>query len=604
MRLEIAALREDYRSGRRTPTAVIEELLAETDEGAYTTAWILRLDAGALRRRAEQLTSRQRDDPRAIDELPLFGIPFAVKDNIDVAGLPTTAACPDFAYVADHSATVVERLEAAGAILGGKTNLDQFATGLVGTRSPYGVVLNAFLPEWISGGSSSGSAVAVARGRASFALGTDTAGSGRVPAGLNNLVGLKPTRGMVSARGVVPACQSLDCVSIFALTVPDAIAVFDVVRGPDAADPYSRSLPLWPDACADEFRFAIPEPLEFHDDEQAARAFYAALDRLDECGGTRSRFDIAPFLEAASLLYEGPWVAERMAAIRPFFEAHSDSVHPVVREIIGGATKYSATDLFESQLRLAELRRIAARVWESADVIVVPTAPTAYRIAEVLAEPFLTNRRLGHYTNFVNLLDLAALAVPASLRRDGLPIGITLIGPAGSDRMLADLGQRFHQRTGLTLGATGAALSRAVHLPRGDDGVSVAVVGAHLRGLPLNRELVERGARFDRAARTAPAYRLIALPGTTLPKPGLVRDASAAGAIEVEVWRMQESAFGPFVAKIASPLGIGRIELEDGSWVQGFLCESWAVAGATDITRFGGWRAYLSSSATKPPGPA
>ena len=534
-------------------------------------------------------------DPRAIERLPLFGIPFAVKDNIDVAGLPTTAACAEFSYVADRSAMAVEKLEAAGAILMGKTNLDQFATGLVGTRSPYGVVPNAFLPEWISGGSSSGSAVAVARGRVSFALGTDTAGSGRVPAGLNNIVGLKPSRGLVSARGVVPACQSLDCVSLFALTVPDAVAVLDVVRGADAGDPYSRPLALWPDTCAAEVRVAVPEPLEFYGDDQARQAFDRALDLLDACGGRRSRFDIAPFLEAAALLYEGPWVAERMAAIRPFFERHAGAMHPVVREIIGGATKYNATDLFLGERHLAELRKATARVWDSTDVLVVPTAPTAYRIAEVLAEPFKTNRRLGHYTNFVNLLDLAALAVPSSLRADGLPIGITLIGPAGSDRMLADLGQRFHQRTALKLGALDEALPPAAALPRGEDGVSVAVVGAHLRGLPLNGELVERGARLERTARTAAKYRLVALPGTTPPKPGLVRDPAAGGAIEVEVWRMPATSFGSFVAKIASPLGIGSIELDNGDRVQGFLCESWATVGATDITRFGGWRAYLKA---------
>ena len=595
MRLAIASLRQEYRGGRRTPSAVIDELLAETDEGGYAAMWIHRLDAGALRNRATAVEARLRDDPGALERLPLFGIPFAVKDNIDVAGLPTTAACPDFSYIADRSATVVEKLEAAGAILVGKTNLDQFATGLVGTRSPYGVVPNAFLPEWISGGSSSGSAVAVARGRVSFALGTDTAGSGRVPAGLNNLVGLKPTRGLVSARGVVPACQSLDCVSILALTVPDAVTVFDVVRGADPGDPYSRSLPLWPDACPAEFRIAIPEPLEFYGDDEARRAFDASLELLDACGGRRSPFDIAPFLETANLLYEGPWVAERMAGIRPFFASHAAAVHPVVRAIIDGAAKYSATDLFEGERRLRALRAIAAHVWESADVIVVPTAPTAYRIAEVLAEPFTTNRRLGHYTNFVNLLDLAALAVPASFRADGPPVGITLIGPAGSDRMLADLGQRFHQRTGLPLGATGAALPPAVGLSRGDDGVSLAVVGAHLSGLPLNGQLVERGARLERVARTAARYRLIALPGTTPPRPGLVRDPSAGGSIELEVWRMPATAFGSFVAQIASPLGIGRIELDDGAWVQGFLCESWAIAGATDITRFGGWRAYLSA---------
>jgi allophanate hydrolase len=284
-----------------------------------------------------------------------------------------------------------------------------------------------------------------------------------------------------------------------------------------------------------------------------------------------------------------------MAAIRPFFERQADAMHPVVREIIGGAVKYDATDLFVGERRLAELRKVTARVWESADVLVVPTAPTAYRIAEVLAEPFKTNRRLGHYTNFVNLLDLAALAVPSSLRADGLPVGITLIGPAGSDRMLADVGQRFHQRTSLKLGALDEALGPPAALPRGEDGVSVAVVGAHLRGLPLNGELVERGARLERTARTAAKYRLVALPGTMPPKPGLVRDPAAGGAIELEIWRLPATSFGSFVAKIASPLGIGSIELDDGNLVQGFLCEGWATVGAVDITRFGGWRAYLKA---------
>ncbi len=597
MRLTIASLLEGYRSESLTPSGIVDELLSQSDAGSYAATWIHRLDAGALRLRARQLEERMIADPRAIDHLPLFGIPYAVKDNIDVAGLPTTAACAEFSYVADRSATVVEKLEAAGAMLVGKTNLDQFATGLVGTRSPYGIVPNAFLPDWISGGSSSGSAVAVSRGRVSFALGTDTAGSGRVPAGLNNIVGLKPTRGLVSARGVVPACQSLDCVSLFALSVPDAIAVLDVVRGPDTDDPYSRPVALWPDACPTEVRVAIPEPLEFYGDDETRRAFDRALELLDACGARRSQFDIAPFLEAAALLYEGPWVAERMAAIRSFFDGHAGAMHPVVREIIGGAAKYDATDLFQGERRLAELRKVTARVWESTDVLVVPTAPTAYRIAEVLADPFRTNRRLGYYTNFVNLLDQAALAVPSAIRTAGLPFGITLIGPAGSDRMLADLGQRFHQRTALKLGALDEPLPPPVALPRGHDGVSVAVVGAHLRGLPLNGELLERGARLERTARTSVGYRLVALPGTTPPKPGLVRDAAAAGAIEVEVWRMPATTFGSFVAGIASPLGIGSIELDDGDHVQGFLCESWATAGATDITRFGGWRAYLKAQA-------
>jgi allophanate hydrolase len=395
---------------------------------------------------------------------------------------------------------------------------------------------------------------------------------------------------------VVPACQSLDCVSVFALTAPDAIAVFDVARGPDAADPYSRNLQLWPVACGSDFRFAIPEPLEFYGDAQAHRAFDAAVAILQSIGGHASKAEFSPFLEAASLLYEGPWVAERMAAIRPFFQAKATHIHPVVREIIGGATKYSATDLFQGMTRLHALSKRTAHVWESVDVMVVPTAPTAYTTAQVLGEPFQTNRRLGHYTNFVNLLDLAAFAVPASLRADGLPYGITLIGPAGSDRLLADLAQRFHQRTGLNVGALNDPLPPPTAIGAGDDSVTVTVVGAHLHGLPLNYELTRRGARLERTTRTASRYRLFALPGTTPPKPGMVRDADGGGsAIELEVWRMPSSAFGSFVAGIPSPLGIGSIELEDGQWVQGFLCESWALAGAEDISHFGGWRAYLAS---------
>ena len=596
--MTISSLLDDYRRGKRTPSAVVEALLARGDDGTYASAWIHRVGGDALIWRARELEEQLRSDPQTIDRLALYGVPYAVKDNIDVAGLPTTAACPAFSYVAERSAAVVEKLEAAGAILVGKTNLDQFATGLVGTRSPYGSVPNSFRPEYISGGSSSGSAVAVARGLASFSLGTDTAGSGRVPAGLNNIVGLKPTRGLISARGVVPACQSLDCVSVFALTVPDALAVLNVAAGFDAEDPYSRQLALWPAACGERFRFAVPDPLEFYGDADARSAFDRALGMLEALGGRASKVDFSPFLEAASLLYEGPWVAERMAAIRPFFEEHAERMHPVVRQIIGAAAKYSATDLFQAMTRIQELRRKAGRVWDSADVLVVPTAPTAYTIEAVLAEPYQTNRRLGLYTNYVNLLDLAAVAVPASLRQDGVPCGITLLAPAGSDHMLGDLAQRFHQRTGLRLGALEESLPPPSPMAPGKDTVKVAVVGAHLNGLPLNHELLQRGARLERTVRTAARYRLYALPGTTPPKPGLVRDGSGIGkSIELEVWQMPASAFGSFVAAIPSPLGIGRIELEDGQWVQGFLSESWAVTNAEDISHFGGWRRYLAAQA-------
>lgn len=527
---------------------------------------------------------------------PLAGLLAAVKDNIDVVGFPTTAACPSFAYAPTRSATVVERLLAAGASVVGKTNLDQFACGLVGTRSPYGPVSNAFKPEYVSGGSSSGSAVAVALGLVDVSYGTDTAGSGRVPAGLNNIVGLKPSRGLMSTRGVVPASQHIDCVSIFARTVPQAIEVLMAVAGHDAECPYSRHLPLDPAAMPEQFRFGLPnaDQLEFFDDELARGAFDAAVTALEGLSGTASRIDYAPMLEAATALYEDVWVADRYAAIREFFDANPDEIDPTVRTIIGAGQKYVAADVFTAMGRMGLLRQYADSLWKDIDVLVVPTAPTAHTIAAVQADPIVRNRELGYYTNFVNLLDLSAIAVPASIRADGMPFGITLIGPAGSELRLADLAQRFHQQTGLTLGATGEALPAAKPIPRVPGStVKVAVVGAHLAGLPLNSQLLERGARLVSTVKTAPHYRFYALAGTVPPKPGLLRVAQDGAAIEAEIWEMPMTAYGSFVAGIPGPLGIGSIELEDGSRVQGFLCEASALDGAEDISKFGGWRAYL-----------
>ncbi len=597
MSMTIAALLADYRQGTRKPSDLIAALRPARKD-AYANAWICRVDADALRKRALQLEHMASEDPRVLAQ-PLYGIPFAVKDNIDVAGMPTTAACPAFSYVPERSAKVVEKLEAAGAILIGKTNLDQFATGLVGTRSPYGAVSNAFRPEYISGGSSSGSAVTVARGEVSFSLGTDTAGSGRVPAGLNNIVGLKPSRGLISARGVVPACQSLDCVSVFALTVPDAVAVLEVARGHDPEDPWSRDLALNAAQLPERFTFALPEQLEFHGDAHALHAFNEAVDRLEGLGGKALRIDFAPYLQAAAMLYEGPWVAERLAAIRPFFETHPDKVHPVVRKIIEGASNYSAADLFAGLTRMEALRKSTAQLWHRADVMLVPTAPTAYTIEALEAEPFLNNRRLGHYTNFVNLLDLAACAVPASMRPDGLPSGITLIAPAGSDLMLADLAQRFHQLSGLKLGALDETLPPPAPIKFAEQTARVAVVGAHLSGLPLNHQLTERGGKLEKAARTSANYRLYALPGTTPPKPGMVRDPGHGTSIEVEVWRLPMREYGSFVAGIPSPLGIGQIELDNGEWVQAFVCEGWALVGAEEISQLGGWRAFVAQKAAR-----
>jgi len=595
--MDIATLRNAYLRGQTSPTEQVERFLAQREEPDWAVLWISQVSADRLRQQAQDLQEGRRGDAEHISRLPLYGVLFAVKDNIDVAGMPTTAGCPAFAYTPAWSAPVVMRLEAAGAILVGKTNLDQFATGLVGTRSPYGAVPNAFKPEYIAGGSSAGSAVAVARGLVSFALGTDTAGSGRVPAGLNNIVGLKPSRGLVSARGVVPACQSLDCVSILALTVPDATAVLQAIRGFDSEDPHARRLDLAPDVCPKCFRFGVPHAnhLEFFGDTHAQAGFEGSVALLKSLGGEAVEIDFAPFREAAALLYEGPWVAERWSALREFFTSQASAMHEVVRTIIGGGARYSAADLFNGLTHIERLKHRVAPLLASVDVLVVPTAPTIYTRAQVLAEPYQTNRNLGYYTNFVNLLDLAALAVPTCLRTDGLPAGITLIHQAGSDLMLADLGTRLHRAAGLPLGATGQPL-RQDSVPRlHGDTVEVAVVGAHLSGQPLNHQLAERAGRLMRTCRTAPRYRLYALPNSTPPKPGLVRDAtSASRAIEVEVWRLPVRHYGSFVTLIPSPLGIGRIELEDGSWVQGFLCESWALEGAEEISHFGGWRGWLA----------
>ena len=594
--LDFAALRRAYGAGGCSPVAVAEALLARLAHQRDNPIWISLVPAAELLARAAALAR----DRSARERLPLYGVPFAVKDNIDVAGMPTTAGCREFAYTPARTATAVQRLLDAGAMLVGKTNLDQFATGLVGTRSPYGAVRNAFDPAYISGGSSSGSAVAVALGLVAFALGTDTAGSGRVPAGFNNVVGLKPTRGLASTTGVVPACRTLDCVSVFALTCGDARAVLDVLDATDPTDEFARAdrAAVW--GPENGFRFGVPrdDALEFFGDAGYARLFAAAVERLRELGGSPVAIDPAPFLAAAELLYDGPWVAERYAALRGFFERRAEAILPVTRAVIAAAKRHSAADAFDAAYRLAALKRDTARVWAAVDLLLVPTAGTIYRIAEVEADPIGLNANLGRYTNFVNLLDLAAIAVPSGFRSDGLPFGVTLIAPALSDRWLAAIGARYHQASGVRLGATDVAPPAAAASPPPPAAtVHLAVVGAHLSGQPLNGELTERGATLVRTCRTAPVYRLYALPGTQPPKPGLVR-AAAGAPIEVEVWRMPLAAYGPFVAGVPAPLAIGTVELEDGSRVQGFLCEAHATAAALDISDFGGWRAYLASRPT------
>jgi len=542
---------------------------------------------------------------------PLAGLLFAAKDNIDAAGLPTTGACPAFERTPVAHAAVVQKLLDAGASLAGKTNLDQFACGLNGTRSPYGAVPNAFDPAYVSGGSSSGSAYVVATGEVDFALGTDTAGSGRVPAGLNNIVGLKPSKGLVSARGVLPAAQSVDCVSIFARSVGLAAQVLQAAMGYDVQDPFSRSMRLATVPFGKAFRFGVPAELPFFGDMAAESAFRQAVTRLRELGGTPVAVDFAPLAQAAALLYESALVAERYTAIREFFDAHESEVMEPVRGIIASGRQYSAADLYAAQTQLRALGQQAAAMWRKAagdgaeghgtsegiDVLLVPTAPTHYTIAAMQADPVVLNRNLGAYTNFVNLLDYAALSVPSSIRPDGLPFGITLIGPCGSDWQLADLGQRYHHATGLTQGATGKPLPAPLPIPglRAAT-VRVAVVGAHLSGMPLNAQLTERGATLACKSQTAPHYRFYALPGTVPPKPGLVRVADGAGAsIALELWDMPIEQYGSFVALVPAPLCIGTLALEGGGSVQGFLCEAQAAAGAQDISHFGGWRAYIAS---------
>jgi len=478
----------------------------------------------------------------------------------------------------------------------GKTNLDQFATGLVGTRSPYGVPHNPFDPRFIPGGSSSGSAVAVARGMATFALGTDTAGSGRVPAAFNGLVGLKPSLGILGTTGVVPACRSLDCVSVFAHTCADAWRIFEIARHFDASDPYARR---WDDLATPgplpaTFRFGVPEAsqLEFFGDGHTEHAFAEAVGALRALGGQPTRVDFSAFRQVAQLLYDGPWVAERLEASGALLAANPAAFDPCVREILLRARGVTADAVFRGQARLAALARATAEIWQGIDVLVTPTTPTIYTVAQVASDPIALNTRLGYYTNYVNLLDLCALAVPAGFRPDGLPVGITLVAPRGHDQRLLDLGARFH---GETAGqpAPGAG---SPPLPDADQGACLAVVGAHLAGEPLNHQLTGLHARLVKRTRTAPRYRLFALPNTTPAKPGLVRSANGGGfAVTVEVWWLSFAALGRFVAAVPAPLCIGSIELEDGSRVQGFLCEEHALRGAPDISRFGGWQAFLKT---------
>jgi allophanate hydrolase len=606
--LDLPSLRAFYAAGG-TPSDLVRsrfagaaaEARAEHERGI----WITRAALPDLLSAAAALEQRRARG----EALPLYGVPFAVKDNIDIAGWQTTAACPGFAYRAEATAPAVARLLEAGALLVGKTNLDQFATGLVGVRSPYGVPSNPFDPRYITGGSSSGSAAAVARGLVAFALGTDTAGSGRVPAAFTNTVGFKPSAGLFSTRGVVPACRSLDCVSVFSLTVDDARAVAAVLASYDPDDGFSRpeATGFRFDASAPRvFRCGIPaeKDREFFGDGEARAAFELALPRLAALGAVFEDIDFAPLLEAAALLYDGPWIAERLSGLSDFVDQRPEALLPVTLEILREGRATAGTAVFAGQHRLAALRQVARAIWRRIDTLVVPTTATIYRQDEIAADPRRLNGRLGRYVNFVNLLEMAGVAVPNGFRADGLPTGITLLGPWGSDARLFALAGAYQRQLGGPLGATGVSLPAPAQEEKSAlvapvaDVVRLAVVGAHLSGMPLNRELTDRGAQLVRTVRTAPLYQLFALPGTTPPKPGLVRvgPEQIGAAIEVEVWDLPRGALGAFFAGVVAPLCLGTLVLEDGEAVAGFLCEAHATAGAVDISKFGGWRAYRAAA--------
>lgn len=587
----LTALRDTYASGT-SPLAVIDEVFARLQHINDAGIFIHLCDQEALRAEAAALGTYDPDKP-------LWGIPFAVKDNIDVAGIETTAGCPAYAYRPDSDAFVVGKLRAAGALMVGKTNLDQFATGLVGIRTPYGAPLNAIDPLIVPGGSSGGSAVVVGHGAVCFSLGTDTAGSGRVPAALNNIVGLKPSLGALSATGVVPACRTLDTVSIFALTVDDAHAAFTVAQGFDAADAYSKTFAATDlSAPAPKLRIGVPDAasIEFYGDGVQADAFQRDCQRLTEMGAIVENIDFTPLFQIADMLYQGAWVAERYTVIDALLTHDPDALFPVTREIIGEAQNMSAAQAFQGFYRLADLKRRAAPILSDLDMLCVPTIPRFYTVSDLAADPIGPNARLGRYTNFVNLLDMCGIVVPTAARCDGRPGSVTLLSTSGRDTDIAGIARQFEADCPRNLGATQHPLPQPTALAAARSSqIELAVCGAHMAGLPLNSELTDRGGQFVRSAATAPHYQFYALAGGPPARPGLLRSKAAnSAAIALEVWSLPKSALGDFMAGIPAPLGIGSIELSDGSWVKGFLCEAIGTDGADDITHLGDWRRYLN----------
>lgn len=589
--LSLDALRSSYKSGDHSPRALIYKLRQQAIKQQDFNAWIHILDESELEPYLNHLENQ------SIDELPLYGVPFAIKDNIDLVNIPTTAACPDFSYTPTESAPVVQLLINAGAIPLGKTNLDQFATGLVGTRSPYGEGKNSFNPDYISGGSSAGSAIATALGQVSFALGTDTAGSGRVPAVLNNLIGHKPTRGLLSTRGVVPACRTLDCVSIFALNTHDAALVLDVAAQCDQEDAYSRpntydnKYRYYSEDDLTPFRFGVPSQLDFQQNTATEALYQQSKTKLQELGGVAIEIDFSPFLEAAKLLYEGPWVAERWLATQ---DVDRDSMLDVIRTIVTSAEGLSAADGFTAQYRLQALKKQCDALLKDVEFILTPTTPTIYTREEIQQAPIANNSILGTYTNFMNLLDYSGVAVPVGVTECGVPWGPTLFSQAFDDIKLLRYAGKLQQSCNVKQGATEHPLTPSINsgLPPIPDSINVVVCGAHLTGQPLNWQLTERGGKLVEATTSSPHYQLYALPDGK--RPAMVRDETNGVAIEIEVWSLPKETCGSFINGIPAPLGIGKVELADGTWLSGFICDSYGLEGAKNISEFGGWREWLA----------
>ncbi|MCI8210262.1 allophanate hydrolase [Pseudomonas sp. S25] len=594
--LRLDSVRAAYESGNLTPRQLI--LALREKAAALNPEYHLFIHLLTPNELEPYLAALEGRD---IKDLPLYGIPFAIKDNIDLAGIPTTAACVAYAYTPERSATIVEQLLALGAIPMGKTNLDQFATGLNGSRSPYGACPNSVLKDYPSGGSSSGSSLAVALGVSSFSLGTDTAGSGRVPAALNNLVGMKASKGLISTAGVVPACRTLDCVTTFTATAREASQLLSLTARLDPRDEYSRSNPLWNDASAfgvpRPFRFGVPreEDLEFFGCTQGPQLFSDAVERLIELGGQAVTLDLSPFLEAARLLYEGPWVAERYSVAGELMETNPDAVLPVIKAVLAKAPAVSGVETFRAQYRLQALKAICDKAMEGLDFVVTPSIPRPVTNAELQAEPVLRNSDLGYYTNFVNLLDYAAIAVPSAFMNNGLPWGVTLFGRVFTDQYLLSIADALQRHTELPLiGTLETQLTKPATVAR-NDMARLVVCGAHLEGLALNWQLKQRGARLVETTQSSADYQLYALAGGPPFRPGMVRVDQGGVAIEVEVWELPSRELGSFLTGIPAPLGLGKVQLADGRWECGFICEAYGLGDAKNISHLGGWRAYLQA---------